>query len=799
MSDERTTHGENSIHIKDSTVHGHVVGGRDNTLNVHNYPKPEFPIHYLPPHNPNFTGREAQLAQLHTALSQQEATVAITQTIAGLGGVGKTQLALAYAHQHKGAYELAWWLDGSDGLTIDLGLQTLGRRLNLPLPADDFAAMRQIVLSAVNSMAQRWLLIYDNVDSLPPHELYPYLPSGNGAVLITSRNPDWSDMSDVLSLSVFSPEESEAFWVGRLGEAVAEREVRAKLASELGHLPLALEHAAAYIKANGIGVADYLRLFSTRREALWTKAKPSHAYKETITTTWNLAFDEARKKAGTAELLNLFCFLDGEGIPLDLLREYANHLPPELSACVGDELALNGAVEELRRYSLVARQGETVSMHRLVQAVGRDQMGAERRVEWLAAAVDWLSGAYRFDQHDMGTWPAAGRLLPHLQVAVAEAECLGVENEQVGFINNYIGFQLHQYGQSQKAIGYMIRALAICEKVLGAEHLATAAILSNIGGLWESLGQLGESRFYIERALTIYENELLIAESLDKVVETVDINYLGIAASLNNMGALLESMGQLVQARSYYERALTICEKVLGADNPYTVTSLNNLGGLLHAMGELPEAWSYYDCSLAISEKVLGVEHPSTATSLNNIGGILQDIGELEEAQIYYERALAIREKVLGTEHPDTVDSLNNMGGILQERGEWVEAQSYYERALAIRKKVLGVEHPDTAVSINNIGGLFQEIGEWAEARSYYEYALIVWEKTLGAEHPNIATGLNNLAWLCHDEGNYPEAARLMRQALAIVEKSLGANHPNTQTARQGLAAIEAKLSFRTK
>ncbi len=216
MSDERTTHGENSIHIENSTVHGHVLwraGQHPERPQLpqarvsHPLPAPPQPQLYRAGGATGATAHRPEPAGGHGSHHPNHC---------GLGGVGKTQLALAYAHQHKGAYELAWWLDGSDGLTIDLGLQTLGRRLNLPLPADDFAAMRQIVLSAVNSMAQRWLLIYDNVDSLPPHELQPYLPSGKGSVLITSRNPRWGNMA-VLSLPVFTPAESEAFWQKRLG------------------------------------------------------------------------------------------------------------------------------------------------------------------------------------------------------------------------------------------------------------------------------------------------------------------------------------------------------------------------------------------------------------------------------------------------------------------------------------------------------------------------------------------------------------------------------------------------------
>jgi tetratricopeptide (TPR) repeat protein len=222
-----------------------------------------------------------------------------------------------------------------------------------------------------------------------------------------------------------------------------------------------------------------------------------------------------------------------------------------------------------------------------------------------------------------------------------------------------------------------------------------------------------------------------------------------IAARLcNTLGQHLWMIGDYSAARPYYERALAIWEKVLGAEHPYTATSLNNLGLLLEGQGDLVAARPYLERALAIWEKVLGAEHPDTAKSLNNLGVLLKSQGDLAAARPYLERALAIGEKVLSAEHPDTATSLNNLGFLLQSQGDLAAARPYYERALVIREKVLGAEHPDTAISLNNLGRLLQDEGDLAGARPYYERALAILKARLGPDHPNTRIARENLAAL---------------------------------------------------
>ncbi len=234
--------------------------------------------------------------------------------------MGKTQLALAYAYAHQERYELIWLLRADDPAVLDGELRSLGAALRLPLPPDDPSAARQMVLSWLNGGDKRWLLLYDNVDKMTPRELRPYLPGGRGHVLITSRRPHWTQAA-TLTLGVFTEEEAAAFWRQRLVQSFgnsqdmpgrlnqSETDALAELAAEMGYLPLALEQAAAYMETKRKNAAAYLRLYRERRRELWAKEEPPDDYHATITTTWQMAFDELRQTPGAAALLNLICFL----------------------------------------------------------------------------------------------------------------------------------------------------------------------------------------------------------------------------------------------------------------------------------------------------------------------------------------------------------------------------------------------------------------------------------------------------------------------------------------------------------
>jgi tetratricopeptide (TPR) repeat protein len=533
-------------------------------------PTVTFPLIHLPPPNPHFVGRTEHLDTL-TAGSGQ---TAITQTISGLGGVGKSQLMLHFAHRQRDGYDIIWWLRVDEALAEDL--LALGRQLRLPVdgPGMEQAAAVRLVRNWLNGSDKRWLLLCDNADKMEPRDLRASLPtSPKGRILITSRNPRWRKLGGVLQLDVFTPAEAAAFWQERLDKSgrFVQSEL-AELAQELGYQPLALEQAAAYIDQNEASAADSLRLFQTRRRALWATLPPPDDYHATIATTWEIGFAEARQTPGAADLLHLCCFLAPAEIPLDLLVDHAKTLPDELATILADPLARNAALTALERYALLTRSDGLLTIHRLVQTVARDRLEEAEAKAWAETAVNLIWQSLP-DWTRLHEWQAGGRVLPHMTNAVDLAAAQGIESERLAALCNWTGYYLHFRGEYAAARPNFERALAIREKALGPD----------------------------------LQNEALLQAT---------------ATSLNNLGYLLQAMGDLAEARPYYERALAIWEKALGPDHPDTATSLNNLAVLCYYEGDKPEAARLMQQALAIREARLGPDHPNTQSSRQSLAVI---------------------------------------------------------------------------------------------------------------------------------------------------------------------------------
>lgn len=342
------------------------------------------PVWNVPHHrNPNFTGRAELLSDLYDSLHAGNATV-LRQALRGLGGVGKTQLALEYAYRHAGDYSVVWWVPSETSPATVYG--ELTRELGLP---EAEASESEVRVQAVKLWLERhegWLLVFDNATE--PDAVKPYLPQGqSGHVIITSRYWDWGDVAEGLGVEVFDREEEAVpFLLRRTSQA--DRSAAAVLSEALGDLPLALAQAAAYIASAGITLAEYLEVFEARRAELWQDEAAPESYPEPVATAWSLSMEQMEAEApAAAELLRLMAFLAPEPVARDWLSEGAEHLPEVLRELVTDQLAWNRSLRVFRRYGLVEVNEGTLVMHRLVQAVARDRLAAAEQQAWAAAAV----------------------------------------------------------------------------------------------------------------------------------------------------------------------------------------------------------------------------------------------------------------------------------------------------------------------------------------------------------------------------------------------------------------------------
>jgi DNA-binding SARP family transcriptional activator len=288
---------------------------------------PQPPVNNLPGHNPNFTGRDDLLDRLAAHLKAGPGATALVQAQAvyGLGGIGKTQLAIEYAHRHADEYELVWWIGAEQPSAIPDQLVALGRELRLPEAPDQAETIRALWKEL--RRRDRWLLLFDNAESV--QDLRPYWPpGGHGHLLVTSRNPAWGGLAATLPVDVLPRVEAVAFLKRRLGggDAVCNVDLD-RMAAALGDLPLALEQAAAYLEETASSPGDYLDLLDTHAGELFALGHPATT-EQTIATTWTVSLRQLRDQTPAAEDLLVLCaFLAADDIPHTLLVRHSDQLP----------------------------------------------------------------------------------------------------------------------------------------------------------------------------------------------------------------------------------------------------------------------------------------------------------------------------------------------------------------------------------------------------------------------------------------------------------------------------------------
>jgi hypothetical protein len=384
----------------------------------------------LPPRNPAFTGRADLLDQLQTSLQPGRAAAVVefqAQAVHGLGGVGKTQLALEYAYRHVDDYDLVWWVIAEQPAAISGQLVALARRLGIPEMTEQAETIA--VLYDELRGRDRWLVVFDNAED--PADLRPWWPPGSGRVLVTSRNPAWAGLAATIALDVLPRSDAVAFLRRRLGRDDPNFD---QLANALGDLPLALEQAAAYLDAAAIGVGDYLDLLGERARELLALGRPATT-EQTIAITWTVSLQRLRKQTPAAEdLLNLCAFLAADDIPRDLPGQHDGLLPERVADTIGDPLVYQQAVGALRHYSLstTSQDGQTLSVHRLVQMVVRHRLGSDQEQQWAAVALRLICAAFPNDHTNPAVWPQYARVLPHALAVTGHAERLGIDPE-LGF------------------------------------------------------------------------------------------------------------------------------------------------------------------------------------------------------------------------------------------------------------------------------------------------------------------------------------------------------------------------------
>jgi hypothetical protein len=653
------------------------------------------PVLRLVPRPPVLAGREELLAEVNARLGGRAGAGPRTVVLSGLGGAGKTSLAVEYAHRHLNQVGVAWQFQAEDAAVLAAGFTDLAAQLGVAGGAkggDPVAAVH----SALAAYPGGWLLVFDNA---PDRESVAGLvpPAGDGRVLITSRNALWPP-SQLVEVPVLDTGVAAGFLVDRTGDSDVPAAVG--VAEAVGGLPLALEQAAAYIQASGDTLAGYLAGYGKRRADLWARGEPE-GYPGTVATTWALAFTRLEESAPQAAgLLRLLAFCAPDAVPLGLLLQprpgLADQLAPEVAPVLvpllEDDLAVKDAVAALRRYSLARPAGDgAVSVHRLVQAVTADQMSAELAGAWRLGAAAVIQAALPGDYEQPDNWLVYAVLLPHARAV------LDLTSGTMWQIAQYVG-----YSGSYPAARDLFQLIADAhseDEAYGPEHRDTLAARGLLG-YWT--GKAGD------------------------------------AAGARDESAAL----------------LPLFERVLGPEHPDTLTARSNLAGWTGEAGDAAGARDQYAALLPIRERVLGREHPDTLITRNDLASWTGQAGDAAGARDQFAALLPIRERVSGPEHPETLTVRGNLAHWTGQAGDAAGARDQSAALLPIRERVLGAEHPDTLIARSNLAHWTGQAGDAAGARDQFAALLPIRERVLGREHPETLAARRNLAlWTEQAEG----------------------------------------------
>ncbi|GHJ34900.1 tetratricopeptide repeat protein [Streptomyces sp. TS71-3] len=682
---------------------------------------------YLPAPAVGVVGRAREREELRAALAGQ-GEVAVTQARAvhGLGGIGKSTLALHYAHHYRRSYSLVWWITATSPEQIAAGFADLAGYLHPNWAGTVQPAQRAAWAVLWLQWHPGWLLVFDNVEE--PEHLRPHLGTlPGGHHLVTSRKATgWHDIAPTLPLGVLDPEAgTELLCTLALGGRAPTDRQRADaraLAHDLGHLPLALKQAAAYVHQTGTDFAAYRDDLGLMLDEAVDGIDP----RRTIARIWDLTLAAISRRSELAvTVLHTLAWLAPDHCPRTLLAPLADR-PTDLDKALG----------VLHAYNMVSFTGGTVSVHRLVQAVLR----ARARSGHMTGSPEPAEPAVSVSPVEPAA-PTAPAVATAPTAPSAPTAPAGSRRAPAG---------------RKEAERLLLRAVRPGGPGTGLDTDRCEQLMSHILAL---------------AATTPPGHDC--ADCATLYLETADH---------------LHRLGQQARAVPLCEAALAYRERVLGDTHPDTLATRNNLAGAYRAAGDPERAVRLYEVTLAQRQRILGDTHPRTLTSRNNLAQAYRAAGDPERAVPLFETTLAQRERVLGDVHPDTLVSRNNLAGAYRAAGDLERALALFEATLAHRERILGDVHPDTLISRNNLAGTYLRAGDLERAIPLFQATLAQRVEVLGDAHPSTLTSRNNLACAYESAGDLERAIPLFEATLAQRLEVLGDTHPDTAASRDNLA-----------
>jgi tetratricopeptide (TPR) repeat protein len=786
--------------------------------------------------NAIFSGREADLLALAQAVAirgpQRAGGVGPSPlgvlAAAGMGGIGKTQLAVEFCYRYGRCFYAVHWLDARQDPKGEIAV--CGEKMALqpwPEKLPEQASLTERLWQAEGAAGLRHLAVLDNVED--ESQLRLWLPHLRGLqVIFTSRQVDWSpDLGVAVQRLDVLPRSDGRRLLFRLAprlEATPEEDLQ-RLCASLGDLPLALHLAGSYLKdVPLLKVKDYLdeleiNLLAHESQSDWLRYTAT-AHEASLVATFDLSWQRLEGDAFALEramfVVAGWCAANIP-IPNEILGQAAQPAKPltgffaslfgrgaKSSSAAPQPLTKSGLARALSRLVVLGLLEATengVKIHPLVSEFARSLDEGYRGLSSLVSVLtkqcnqvsdSGLPGPFlplRVHAQTAAGWAKTAHLqnVAYLYISMsfcyldladmtaarsAVEQAVAMDEAEHGSWSEILAMDLtalasilaNQYDFSA-AQDVLERVLAINERLHGPKHPEVARVLTDLSFNYRQLADQPAARAACERALAIDERAFGPVHA-------------AVAEDLNCLADLLREAGDLKAARAALERALGIHERVYGPDHPTVAADLNYLGDLLRSLGDLQGARALFERALALSESINGPQHPDVSRSLTRLAWISQELGDFSKANEMLERAYHIDQQVYGDDHPVVARAVSNLGFLRRDLGDTAGQRQAYERAIQILERAYGTEHPEVAQELMNLSSCLQEQGDEQGARQAVERALSINIHAYGPDHITVAQALSSLAYLLQVSHDLPGARDAYERSLAVLEHVYGPTHP---------------------
>lgn len=735
--------------------------------------------------NEFFVGRESQLAELEAKLFSNRRTTTML-AIVGLGGTGKSQLALEVAYRARLNDKdcLVFWMDATDTDSLYRSYARMAQKLSIGCDNDQ-ADIEQIVKRCLAEISTRkCLLIFDNTGGMTIRpgasstrvaaDLANFLPSSNlcSVVFTTTESTVVEALAsqNIIALHKLTPDAALRMLQNRLTRPLSDTEQQEAmhLLEELLYLPLVVVQAAACINASGMTVQQYQAQLAKHKEATLIDSNALSegvvqecSLRNTAAATLDLSMSQIcySNAVATNYLFSAAC-LDRKGILLDLLEAAS---PQERE----------DGIKVLAKYALITRRPaeSAFDIDRLVHCALRRRLQTEGRLqEWVQRTIKQLLRL--FPDHNHSERSKCRRLLPHTQYVLSHTQ-RDVDEERLDLAWR-CAKALYSDGQYKRTEELQVQVIQARRKMLGDEHPETLRSQACLALTYCRQGRWSEAEHL----------QMQVRQTTKRVLSNEHPDTL---TSMNDLATTYRHQEQWSKAEELDLEALQTRKRVLGKEHPHTLTSIAHLASTYSHQGRWDEAAVLQVQVMQAAKSVLGNEHPHTLNSIAHLASTYSFQGRWDEAAELQLQVMQTTQRVLGDGHPHTLASMNTLASIYRRQRRWGEAVKLQSQVTQITKQLLGSEHPDTLASNTRLASAYWHQGRWSEAEELDEKVLETRKKVLGNKHPDTLTSMYNLACTYQSQSCHDKALALIRVCFQSRQEVLGEQHPDTQSALKAL------------